>query len=236
MRLLIATQTPQRFGHWLASLNEAGHEVRSAAPERRDLGQAMGKSTPEVVLVDLCDGTLELGMVRSLLGQLYFGSSIALIAVVPSQMLAGFQVEGPDDVLEAEATPAEVIFRARRVRERRASEPAAVSLGELSLRPAEGLAFIAGQRISLRHREFELLRFLMSRPNRVFRREELAREVWGPRFRGSLRTVDTHVCRLRERLGDFGEQHLQTVRGVGYRLARPQMEGAAFDQPLAESA
>ena len=222
MRLLIATRTTARFESWTPALSAAGYEVRWAAPERRDIGQALGASAPDVAIVDLLDSGADLFGFRVLLGQLFLGCRIALIAVVPSRMLPGLDQAGLDDVLEATATPEEVLFRTRRVRERLPAELPALELGELTLRPSEGLAFIAGRRLPLRHREFELLRFLIGRPNRVFRREELAREVWGPKFRGSLRTVDTHVCRLREQLGEFGDHHLQTVRGVGYRLAAPR--------------
>ena len=101
-----------------------------------------------------------------------------------------------------------------------------IALGDLTIRAPEALVTIAGEPTALRRREFALLRFLASHPNRVFRREEILREVWGSDYHGTPRTVDTHIRRLRERLGEFGQQHLQTVRGVGYRMATPRSQKA----------
>jgi DNA-binding response OmpR family regulator len=128
-------------------------------------------------------------------------------------------MEGVEDVIEATAAPEEVVFRVRRAMERLLQQPPALQVGELVLYPAEREAVLGGRRVSLRSREFQLLRFLVSRPNRVFRREELALHVWGSDSPASLRIVDTYICRLRTRLGAFGQERIQTVRGIGYRLS-----------------
>ena len=76
---------------------------------------------------------------------------------------------------------------------------------------------VSGQRIDLTVREYRLLNTLFDNPGRVFTREELLNHVWGDHSTVELRTVDTHLRRLRERLGD-GAQQIKTVRGFGYRL------------------
>jgi DNA-binding response OmpR family regulator len=80
---------------------------------------------------------------------------------------------------------------------------------------------VAGQVMDLTYKEFELLRFLVQRPSRVFTRSELLQQVWGYNFYGGTRTVDVHIRRLRAKLGSEHEGLIQTVRGVGYRVAEP---------------
>ena len=71
--------------------------------------------------------------------------------------------------------------------------------------------------MKLTAKEFELLRALMERPGRVLTRDRLLDEVWGSDITVTSRTIDTHLKRLREKLGDAGEL-VETVRGVGYRF------------------
>ena len=74
-----------------------------------------------------------------------------------------------------------------------------------------------GQQIDMPPKELELLYFLASSPNQVFTREHLLSSVWGSDFIGESRTVDVHIGTLRTKLGAAG-RHIQTVRGVGYKL------------------
>jgi DNA-binding response OmpR family regulator len=78
---------------------------------------------------------------------------------------------------------------------------------------------LAGRPLDLTYKEFELLRYLASHPDRVFTRPALLREVWGFDFYGGTRTVDVHVRRLRAKLGPEHEHLVETVRGVGYRAS-----------------
>lgn len=76
----------------------------------------------------------------------------------------------------------------------------------------------ARERLELRRLEYELLLHLAGNPNRVFRRQELLRAVWGFRSAGTTRTVDSHASRLRSKLSAAGESWVISERGVGYRL------------------
>jgi len=80
-----------------------------------------------------------------------------------------------------------------------------------------------GQTLELTLREFELLKYLAERENRVFSREQLLEEVWGYEYYGDIRTVDVTVRRLREKLEDNSSepQYILTKRGIGYYFARP---------------
>jgi len=77
-----------------------------------------------------------------------------------------------------------------------------------------------GQEVTLKPKEFDLLRYLMANAGRVLGRDQILARVWGYEYGGDTRTVDTHVKTLRERLGDRAERPrwIETVRGVGYRF------------------
>ena len=76
-----------------------------------------------------------------------------------------------------------------------------------------------GREVNLTRKEFDLLRTLMENKGRVLTREQLLEQVWGVSFVGETRTVDMHIRTLRQKLGAYGEK-IETVRGVGYRLAQ----------------
>ncbi len=78
---------------------------------------------------------------------------------------------------------------------------------------------VAGQPVELTYKEYELLRFLMSNPAKVFTREQLLNRVWGYDYFGGARTVDVHIRRLRSKIElRPGDAFIDTVRNVGYRF------------------
>jgi DNA-binding response OmpR family regulator len=90
--------------------------------------------------------------------------------------------------------------------------------GHLEVDPPSREVRLRGERMALSQKEFALLRTLASEPTRVFTKEELLRTIWGYRAVGSTRTLDSHACRLRHKLGVFGDRYIVNVWGVGYRL------------------
>jgi DNA-binding response OmpR family regulator len=91
-------------------------------------------------------------------------------------------------------------------------------VGELEVDPPSREVRLRGERLDLSQKEFALLRTLASEPTRVFTKEELLRNVWGYRSMGTTRTLDSHACRLRHKLGAQGDKFVINVWGVGYRL------------------
>lgn len=128
--------------------------------------------------------------------------------------------EVADELLFPGATEAEIRVRLAMLRRRAGGGvDATVRLGPLVLDTESFRVTVAGRPLDLTFKEFELLRFLASRPGRAFTRPALLREVWGYDFYGGTRTVDVHVRRLRAKLGPEHEHLIETVRGVGYRSA-----------------
>jgi DNA-binding response OmpR family regulator len=130
--------------------------------------------------------------------------------------------EVADEVLLPEASAAEIRLRLDFLARRSGDGgDAVIRLGSLTVNVDTYQVALAGRPLDLTYKEFELLRFLVRSPGRVFTRSALLREVWGFDFYGGTRTVDVHVRRLRAKLGPEHETLIQTVRGVGYRAAEP---------------
>jgi DNA-binding response OmpR family regulator len=125
-----------------------------------------------------------------------------------------------DDFVEAPWSPAGLDARINLVRWRaRRGTADALQARDLVLEPLSYRVALRGVPLELTFMEFELLKFLMSHPHRVFTRETILSRVWGYQYYGGVRTVDVHVRRLRAKLGEDHARLIETVRGVGYRFA-----------------
>lgn len=134
--------------------------------------------------------------------------------------VVGFEVGADDYVVKAAFSVREFLLRVRAVLRRHSAPPVTETVtnhGLLEIDQAGHRVFVSGNEIELTATEFKLLMALSTRPERVQTRGFLLQEVWDLPPDLNTRTVDTHVKRLREKLGD-AQGHLQTVRGVGYRF------------------
>jgi two-component system phosphate regulon response regulator PhoB len=133
----------------------------------------------------------------------------------------GFEV-GADDYVTKPFSPRELVLRVKAILRRAGAGTTQerVVLGPLELDLGAHRAYVGGDEVELTALEFKLLHHLMSRPGRVQTREQLLSDVWGISSPLETRTVDTHVMRLREKLGE-ARDFVETVRGVGYRMAEP---------------
>src|SRR6516162_1065050 len=126
---------------------------------------------------------------------------------------------GADDYVTKPFSPREVILRIKAVLRRGTAEEtdSRLSAGPVTIDPARHEVLVGGKPVDLTSLEFKLLRTLMQRRGRVQLRDRLLNEVWGYESVIDTRTVDTHVRRLREKLGKAGNI-VETVRGFGYRF------------------
>lgn len=138
--------------------------------------------------------------------------------------VVGFEI-GAEDYVTKPFSPRELILRIRsllrrsqRTAEVQGQEPESLSFGEISIDQARHRVMVAGEELQLTALEFRLLTTFIKRKGRVQSRERLLDDVWGIDVEVTTRTVDTHVKRLREKLGDAG-RYVETVRGVGYRFS-----------------
>ena len=129
---------------------------------------------------------------------------------------------GTDDYITKPFSPREVLLRIRAVLRRAPNVPHSrpanqIQIDDLKIDLDRHQVFSDGSVIDLTATEFKILSLCAHSPGRVFTRSILIDAVWGQEYYGIERTMDTHVSRLRRKLGQFGER-IETVHGVGYRL------------------
>ena len=135
--------------------------------------------------------------------------------------VVGFEV-GADDFVVKPFSVRELILRMRAILRRGTNEPESsiqetIEFGVLKLDPSSHRIWVAGEETKLTALEFRLVRTLLERKGRVQTRETLLIDVWEYEASVTTRTVDTHVRRLRQKLGAAGD-YIETIRGVGYRF------------------
>lgn len=150
----------------------------------------------------------------------------ALIAVTDQQIANLSPDSGFDDFVRYPYVPEELQARLLAIEWRRAAVPAASqrSYGRLVIDRSGHDVYVDGQPIRLTHREFSLVVYFFDRPGMALTRDQLLRAVWGHDYQGDPQTVDVHVSRLRQKLGDAFL--IETLRGWGgYRMSSPNTDG-----------
>lgn len=190
-----------------------GGATVSRAPEL--VPEARGINDSDLLLVELGDQPMrrlrELARVVENIG-------LPVIVVVSVEHLALIEsAVGISDFLTTPVDPLELRLRLQRLT---MTEPAEdlVIFKDLELNPLNYQATLAGEPLDMTFMEYELLRFLMDNPVRVWSREQLLSKVWGYDYYGGARTVDVHIRRLRAKLGEERSSWITTVRSVGYRF------------------
>lgn len=133
---------------------------------------------------------------------------------------SGHVPAGIDDFLIGPPNPSELVARVhqliRRLRGRDGQQ--VLRIGDLLIDQSRYEVTLAGRRVILTFKEYELLRLLASTPGRVFKREELLSKIWEYDYFGGTRTVDVHIRRLRSKVEDAHHHFIETIWNVGYRL------------------
>ena len=201
------------------NLRKAGYKVSTAADGVTGLQKARDDK-PDFIILDLMLPKMSgLEVCRIL-------KSDAATAQMPILMLTAKAEEidrivglefGADDYVTKPFSPREVVLRIRAILRRGEKADERLSAGPIAIDPARHEVRVNGKQVHLTSIEFKLLQRLMQRRGRVQDRDRLLNEVWGYETVIDTRTVDTHVRRLREKLGKAGDA-VETVRGFGYRL------------------
>ena len=235
--LLMLTAEPGGSAEVLPALALLHHRVRVVPIEPSALLDA---PDADVVLID---ARRDLARARSTCQLMRStGIEVPVLLVLTEGGLSVVGADwGTDDIVLADAGPAEVEARLRLVaeRSRQASPPdddvLQIEAGELRIDAGGYTARLRGSALDLTYKEFELLKYLSQHPGRVFTRAQLLQEVWGYDYYGGTRTVDVHVRRLRAKLGPEHDHMIGTVRNVGYRFDLPR-ERRASTEPAAHTA
>lgn len=193
------------------------------APDGIEGLEAANRVLPDLVLLDLMlPGMLGTEVCKSL-KKSDATSRIPVIMLTAKgeeiDKVVGFEVGAEDYVLKPFSTR-ELLLRVKAVLRRTAVEVVespVIKVGPISIDTDRHLVAINGEEVIFTTIEFNLLHTLVKRLGRVQSRDVLLRDVWGYNFVEDTRTVDTHVTRLRTKMGEAGEM-LKTVRGFGYKM------------------
>ncbi len=222
-RILVVDDEPDLLELVRVSLVKAGFQVETAATGRAAI-EKLEAAPPDLLVLDLMLPDVSGNEIcRKVRGHPALSDLPVVMLTAKSEevdRVVGFEL-GADDYVAKPFSPRELALRVAAVLRRRAAAPGAgrsIEHGVLRIDPERHRCFVKGEEIELTAKEFRLLEVLMSRPGRVMTRERLLDEVWGSEITVTSRTIDTHLKRLREKLGPAGDL-IETVRGVGYRFA-----------------
>ena len=217
-RVLIVDDDPdirKLVGHHLA---QAGYEVLEAATGREGLALAADRS-PSLVVLDLMLPDLDGNEVCRMLRERMTGYLPILMLTARSEEIdrvLGLEL-GADDYVTKPFSPRELVLRVRSLlRRTEGPKEDVVAVGGLELDRGRRQCRVNGAPVFLTAKEFDLAFELTTARGNVLTRTYLMDQVWSYHGDSDSRTLDTHVRRLRDKLGAEGE-HIQTVRGVGYR-------------------
>jgi DNA-binding response OmpR family regulator len=208
----------------------AGHSVEQAF-DGRSAVEAVEKAVPDLVLLDWMLPDLDGLAVCRQIRERHVMPIIMLTARTEEiDRVLGLEV-GADDYVTKPFSMRELLARVRANLRRveldarpggsdEAAPSGAITVAGLVVDAAAHSATLEGHPLNLTRKEFQLLHLLVANPGRAFSREFLIERIWDGDFEGYDRAVDTHVTRLRRKLGPVGDA-IQTVWGVGYRFARP---------------
>jgi two-component system, OmpR family, KDP operon response regulator KdpE len=211
----------------IRALRDRGHAVTSAATALTGLQQAV-EDRPDLVVLDLglpdLDGRELLRMLRAV-------SSVPVVVATArdddDSVVQALDAGADDYVLKpfrADQLEARIRAVLRRAAGSTDTAQAPMTVGPLTVDPRSRRVTLAEQPVELSPKEFDLLAYLAARRGTVVSKRELLTEVWRQPYGGADKTVDVHLSWLRRKLGESAAEPglLQTVRGVGVRLAEPE--------------
>ncbi len=227
-KILVVEDEPDILEMVRYNLDQAGLDVETAEDAECGL-QSIQETLPDLIILDLMlPGIDGLDMCRQI-------KQDARTRHIPILMLTARKEEidrivglelGADDYVVKPFSPRELVLRTQAILRRSQSSLQSITdtetwlhLGPVSIDKAAHQALLNGDPLELTGTEFKLLTTLIERRGRVQTRDDLLDTVWGYEYGGYGRTVDTHIRRLREKLGEACEW-IETVRGVGYRFRR----------------
>ncbi len=223
-KILIADDEPLMRRLEADYLKRAGHEVFEAEDGERAVAlfkeiQGIGLVTLDIMM-PVMDGWEACRRIREL-------SDIPIVLVSARSQdfdqLTGFE-SGADDYVTKPFSPAilvkriEVLLKRRPVGAAHPKNDHRIIIGELTLDTDAHELTLGGVPVELTLKEYKILTMLTGSVGRVYTRDQLLDEIWGMDFYGDIRTVDSHVARLRTKLGKWGDDRIKTVYGIGYKI------------------
>ena len=208
------------------ALANVGYEVKGF-DSATDFYAALNETAPDLILLDIMlpdeDGVSILRRLRA--DKRYSNIPVIMATAKGSEFdkVKGLD-SGADDYIAKPFGMLEMVARIKAVLRRCAAprrdedDEKTIRIGRLEVKQMEHKVSVGGSEVVLTLKEYELLRKFLQHPGIVFSRDKLLNDIWGYEFSGETRTVDVHIRTLRQKLGEAGEL-IETIRGVGYRMA-----------------
>lgn len=221
-KILLVDDEPDIIEFLSYNLKKEGFEIFSASNGREAL-EIAGKELPGLVILDVMMPEMD-GMEACL--QLRENPTLKNIIILfltarneDYSQVAGFDA-GADDYVTKPVKPRVLVSRVKALMRRlpenlSSTSPLTESFGGISIDREKYMVLKDGREMSFPKKEFELLALLISKPGKVFPRDEILTRVWGDDVIVGDRTIDVHIRKLREKLG---EEYIKTIKGVGYKF------------------
>ena len=220
-KILIVDDEPDILELIEYNLKKEGYQVYTATNGLEAI-QSAKKNQPELIILDIMMPKLDgIETCRQLRALPEFKTTFMVFLTARSEEyseISGFNV-GADDYIAKPIKPRALISRINAILRRNAMADTEVEnkieIGDLVVDREAYLVFQRGQKVVLAKKEFELLYLLASKPGKVFTREVILNNIWEDSVVVTNRTIDVHIRKLREKLGD---DYVATVKGVGYKF------------------
>jgi two-component system alkaline phosphatase synthesis response regulator PhoP len=218
-KILVVDDEPDILEFIEYNLKREGYDVLLASNGQEGIDKAK-KSIPDLIILDVMMPVIDgIETCRRLREMEEFKSTFIVFLTARSEEyseIAGFNV-GADDYIAKPIKPRVLISRINAILRRKASAETAskIVIGNLEIDRESFTVFLAGSRVQMAKKEFELLHLLAGKPGKVFTRENILEKVWGDDVLVVDRTIDVHIRKIREKLGD---EIISTVKGVGYKF------------------
>lgn len=219
-KILLVDDEPDILNLLKFNLEKEGFDVETAPNGRNGIEKAL-KFRPDLILLDVMmpemDGIETCIQLRE--NKELKNTVIAFLTARNEDysQIAGFD-SGADDYINKPVKPRVLISRVRALLRRKGAHQEKenqLSASGISINRERYMVMKDGEEMALPKKEFELLALLMSKPGKVFTRDSILNDVWGQEIVVGDRTIDVHIRKLREKIG---EDHIKTVKGVGYKF------------------
>lgn len=219
IKILLVDDEPDIIEILTYNLNKEGYQVFSASNGKEALVQA-GKIIPHLIILDVMMPVMDgIEACENLRKDNRFEDTIIMFLSARSEdytHVAAFDV-GADDYVNKPIKPKVLNSKVSALLRRFTKNEANANIvhGDLTINLDEYKVILKGEKMSFPRKEFELLRLLASKPDKVFKREKIMEAVWGNDVVVGDRTIDVHIRKLREKMGNA---YFKTIKGVGYKF------------------
>lgn len=218
-KILLVDDEPDILEFLQYNIEKEGFETVTATNGKEGIEQAI-KHLPNLILLDVMMPGLDgIETCQQLREREELNDTVIAFLTARSEdysQIAGFEA-GADDYISKPIKPKVLVSRIKALLRRKGNDdnPSSKS-GDIAIDAERFVVIKKGKEMNLPRKEFQLLSLLMSKPGNVFTREHILSFVWGQDIVVGNRTIDVHIRKLREKIGD---DYIQTIKGVGYKFA-----------------